>query len=89
MFSLTSEEGQWLMSQLPELHCMALQMCLPIFSLSLYLTEKVLLVGGTVKASRDSLSMFTLWIHGMQELIPAPQKLLQQILTNNFIIEEL
>lgn len=48
MFSLASE-GQWLMSQLPELHCMALQMCLPIFSLYLYLTEKALLVGGKLK----------------------------------------
>lgn len=79
---LASKEGQWLMSQLPELHCIVLEMWLAIFSFYLYLSEKAFLVGGTVKASRDSLSVFALWIHVMKESISAPQKLLQPVTHN-------
>lgn len=61
MLLLASEEGQCLMSQLPELHCMALQMCLSIFPFYLYLTERASLVGSTVKAGRDSLSKSSLY----------------------------
>lgn len=80
--SVTDESTPWAA-------LMALQTCLPIFPFYFYLTERASLVGGTVKASRDSLSKCSLyesmWWKGSSQL---HRNSYNQILTNNFISED-